>query len=107
MKASLYEKLPRLREILVDHTGSVWHVHGRATCKGRCALHRPTEHGMRSLPVIIRETGLIERICEHGVGHPDPDSLAWFNKTGQKGYGVHGCCGNGCCRSKRSVHERR
>lgn len=31
---------------------------------------------------------LMERICPHGVGHPDPDDI---NPDG-----VHGC--DGCCR---------
>lgn len=40
---------------------------------------------------IIRETGLVEYVCEHGVGHPDPESA---KKMGE-GWGVHGC--DGCC----------
>lgn len=44
----------------------------------------------------IRETGLIEHVCEHDVGHPDPKSVRELNsKTGQKSWGVHGC--DGCC----------
>jgi hypothetical protein len=42
----------------------------------------------------------MERICPHGVGHPDPDHLAFVEER----YGtdeasvesVHGC--DGCCR---------
>ena len=42
-----------------------------------------------------RETGLLENICEHGIGHPneewlrkrDPDNKTWLR--------VHGC--DGCC----------
>jgi hypothetical protein len=94
--AKLAERIPKNRELLVDDSGHAWHVHGRATCKGRCALHRPSEHKMRGWKVFVRETGLIERICPaHGVGHPDPDSVHWFTKMGYEGYGVHGCCG--CC----------
>jgi hypothetical protein len=40
---------------------------------------------------------LIERICPHGIGHPDPDSARFIAK--QEGNGaiwVHGC--DGCCR---------
>ena len=40
-----------------------------------------------------RETGLLEDVCEHGVGHPNRDFLK------QEGWpsvwGVHGC--DGCC----------
>ena len=28
---------------------------------------------------IVRETGLVEWVCEHGIGHPDVDSAAdWW-----------------------------
>ena len=40
---------------------------------------------------ITRETGLIEWVCEHGVGHPDMDSV---HKMGNE-WGIHGC--DGCC----------
>jgi hypothetical protein len=53
-------------------------------------------HPMVEEPFILRETGLIERRCRHGVGHPDPDSVAYFERHGLKGFGLHGCCG--CCR---------
>lgn len=48
-----------------------------------------------------RATGLVEHVCEHGVGHPAVGSIMWMNLTGPEGarrsWGVHGCCG--CCRS--------
>jgi hypothetical protein len=43
----------------------------------------------------------MERICPHGVGHPDPDDLAYrisiAKKMGKdtKYLGIHGC--DGCC----------
>lgn len=40
---------------------------------------------------IVRGSGLIEWVCEHGVGHPDSESV---KKLGEP-YGIHGCCG--CC----------
>lgn len=40
-----------------------------------------------------RETGLIEDVCEHGVGHPN---ATWLEKNdGKRKLGVHGC--DGCC----------
>lgn len=47
----------------------------------------------------IRETGLIEYRCEHGVGHPDHASAARLEKHYDDDAGiwlVHGC--DGCCR---------
>lgn len=40
---------------------------------------------------IVRETGLTEWQCEHGIGHPDFESA---EKMGE-GWGIHGC--DGCC----------
>ena len=54
---------------------------------------------MKDWPLNLRESMLMERICSHGIGHPDPDSLAWMERNGREGYGVHGC--DGCCSGKR------
>jgi hypothetical protein len=48
-------------------------------------------HSMRSFPTHFRfDRYLMERICPHGVGHPDPDDPQSAID------GVHGC--DGCCR---------
>lgn len=39
-----------------------------------------------------RSSGLVEHICVHEVGHPDPTSVAGL---GDDSYAVHGC--DGCC----------
>jgi hypothetical protein len=83
--------------------------HYEKVCKGEpCIFHNPSKHKMRDWPMNLRTDAfaapLIERICKHGVGHPDPDSVYYMNKRegfeGDKaikyGYGVHGC--DGCCR---------
>jgi len=68
--------------------GQVVIAHGVADCGRPCAVHWPSEHHMRSWPQHWRaDRGIIERFCEHGIGHPDPDDEA-RNK-------VHGC--DGCC----------
>jgi hypothetical protein len=78
-------------------TGALWRVHGEAQCKGEpCCIHNPSDHKMKSWPRHIRETGLVERMCPHGVGHPDPDSVAFIKSaTGEECWSVHGC--DGCC----------
>lgn len=44
----------------------------------------------------IRETGLLEHVCEHGCGHPDPESVQKLTEaTNDDGWGIHGC--DGCC----------
>lgn len=52
---------------------------------------------------IVRETGLIEWQCPHGVGHPAPRAgqpshiqRAWSYGV----WGVHGC--DGCCKEYAS-----
>ena len=73
-------------------------VHEDTECKGRtCIIHSPTDHHMRSFPLHWRgDRGIFERICEHGVGHPDPDQFAYWDQVGgDDGRGVHGC--DGCC----------
>lgn len=82
-------------------TGRDYWVHNPDKCRGeRCVFHNPTPHSMSDRPIVIRETGLIERTCIHGIGHPDPDSQDYMDRTTGQGYGVHGC--DGCC-SSRSV----
>ncbi len=76
----------------------VWTIHSASQCEGQpCFFHNPSDHVMRDWPVQLRETGLVERACAHGVGHPDPDSVAFFDRMGWRGYDIHGCCG--CCHS--------
>lgn len=87
--------------------GEVWEVndaekltgvHLREDCKGSCPLHSPTEHSMSDFTLHFRQdTFMFERICEHGIGHPDPDSLRHIETTtGSTAWGIHGC--DGCCR---------
>ncbi len=69
-------------------------VHLPEKCAGSaCVVHNPSNHHMRDWPLNWRDDrGMMERICPHGVGHPDPDS--------QRSDGVHGCCNDGCCRGR-------
>lgn len=64
-------------------------VHPRGTCKGaHCAIHRPSDHHMLEWPQWFREDrGMMERLCSHSIGHPDPDDPAVERR--------HGC--DGCC----------
>lgn len=83
-------------------TGQVLHgVHDPADCEGRpCVIHSPSAHYMADFPTHWRaDRGIMERICSHGVGHPDPDDLDFIRHTrgedDARGEGVHGC--DGCC----------
>ena len=84
-----------------DCTGRQFFVHKRNVgCDiDGCAIHNPSYHPLSDARQYMRvDKGyLIERICDHGVGHPDPDSASFMAKTGWgKGIWIHGC--DGCCR---------
>lgn len=72
-------------------------VHDERKCAGEtCVIHNPTEHHMREWPRVWRnDRGIFERICEHGIGHPDPDQFPRWEKTDQMYEGIHGC--DRCC----------
>lgn len=78
-------------------------THGPSKCEGRpCCIHNPSPHHMREWPLNIRfDRGITERMCPHGIGHPDPDDAA-YRKTRPGGFddGTHGC--DGCC--SRQAH---
>ena len=75
--------------------------HSLARCAGTpCPIHAPSRHHMTDWPMTVRASGLTERTCPHGVGHPDPDSVAWLDSHGRTGYGLHGC--DGCCQETAS-----
>ena len=75
-------------------------VHAKADCKGEfCVIHNPSDHPLREAPLNWRADRVppfFERICEHGVGHPDIDSVAFLGDRAN-GAAVHGCCSKGCC----------
>lgn len=84
-----------------DDADVVWKVHKAAVCDGEnCAIHNPSDHPLKDAKIMIRSDafkhGLAERFCKHGVGHSDPDSVAFYSRQGTHGMGVHGC--DGCCR---------
>lgn len=67
----------------------LFNVHNQSLCQGRpCCIHHPSNHHMQSWHQNYRmDTGGIERICDHGIGHPDPDDPYRTH--------MHGC--DGCC----------
>ena len=71
-------------------------AHTEADCIVQpCPIHAPSDHHMVDWPQHWRgDRGIIERICPHGIGHPDPDCIDGW------GGGVHGC--DGCCQPPRA-----
>jgi hypothetical protein len=72
------------------------YVHPEFACSGRyCTIHNKSDHLMRSFPQHWRaDRAIMERICTHGVGHPDPDEykLEGFDSLSEMVHGCDGCC---------------
>lgn len=110
-------EMPATEPLFGMHLGIVrLHTHPRSRCEGRdipCCIHQPSDHHMRDWPMLWRaDTGVMERTCPHGVGHPDPDHMAYAKSLTPAWHtvcegpelceyphlewqGVHGC--DGCC----------
>jgi hypothetical protein len=101
-------------EVLGEQLGhGVLLTHPKEKCEGRgipCCIHNPSDHHMRTWEMNWRgDTGVMERICPHGVGHPDPDHMAYVTSLTPEHVcmgvncphphldwqGIHGC--DGCC----------
>jgi len=78
-------KLHKSDQVLIN-------VHSKKTCKGEyCCIHNPSKHALSDAPQNWREDRrIMERICEHGIGHPDRDQIM----RDEAGW-VHAC--DGCC----------
>ena len=80
---------------LLEHSDvTLLNVHDPSFCEGQpCTIHNRSDHHMRAFPQHWRsDRALMERICLHGVGHPDPDSPF----AADSHMWVHGC--DGCCK---------
>ena len=82
-----------------EYVGELRNVHSPLACIGPrgCAIHNdPTNHALKDAPLFWREDrGILERICEHNVGHPDLDSALYLTSIGQGIENSHTC--DGCC----------
>ena len=83
--------------------------HDENDCSSPCALHHRTKHHMRKWPQCYRsDRYLMERICPHGIGHPDPDHIGYLKKIKSVKFvkieSVHGC--DGCC-AKPAMTDKR
>ena len=61
-----------------------------------CTIHNQTDHKMKHWQLHWRnDRGIFERICAHGIGHPDPDQFPFWKRQDRMSEAVHGC--DGCC----------
>lgn len=87
---------PPTGDVTAVVNGILTNVHRPSVCAGQhCWVHNPSQHHMVAWPVLWREDKTTaERVCEHGLGHPDPDD-ADYNRRQGRDVTVHGC--DGCC----------
>lgn len=80
---------------LEHSTTQLVNIHDITQCQPNpCTIHNKTDHHMRQWPQHWRsDRAIMERICPHGIGHPDPDS-PWPNNSHQWVHGCDGCCSN-------------
>lgn len=80
------EPLPNRDQTLLE-SGQVLSHHGASQCRPPCCLHGTATAAACKLPRQWRsDRGILEHVCEHGVGHPHP----WAGSDS-----IHGC--DGCC----------
>ena len=94
VKKSQQWKAETMDLVYLENTDiKIW-THKKDQCMGeRCTVHNLSKHHMRSWPQWWRgDRGIMERICEHGVGHPDPDDYRCMNDASERVHGCDGCC---------------
>lgn len=81
-------------DIIALYNGDILETHDPDLCAGDwCCIHNPSDHPLREQPLNWRsDSGFMERICKHGVGHPDPDDIKVRLRAS---FRIHGC--DGCC----------
>lgn len=74
-------------------------VHSPSNCADQpwgCWVHTPKSHALASAPIRWRDDkGTAERICDHGISHPDPQDVAYWWSIRGRDVTVHAC--DGCC----------
>lgn len=83
------------RNVLENTETVIWtHTKDRCIHPERCTIHHRTDHIMRNYPQYWRsDRGIMERICTHGIGHPDPDDITVILNPYEGTHGCDGCCG--------------
>jgi hypothetical protein len=95
-----------ISEKYIDCEGTVVLVHDEGSCVGEhCVLHNPSSHALSDAPLRWSASlSRMERICEHGFPHPDPDGIAAARilrgHEAAREESVHGC--DGCCHENHS-----
>jgi len=83
-----------LDRVQLENTGIWINCHHPTQCEYEiCSLHNRTPHHMRDWRQNWRsDMHLMERICPHGIGHPDPDDHTLMSQPYKEKHGCDGCC---------------
>lgn len=80
----------------LENSEEIIYTHPSFACKSRsCTIHNRSDHNMRGFSQHWRsDRAIMERICSHGVGHPDPDEykLGGLHSWSESVHGCDGCC---------------
>lgn len=93
--AELHRREGHDDEVITLHDGRPLRVHTEDACLAPpCPIHAPSDHRMASWPQDwSSDERRLERVCQHGVGHPDPDDLrVRLAADGREHDGCDGCC---------------
>lgn len=80
---------------------NLYNVHDPEKCAEQaCCIHNPSDHVMKDFPQLWRnDRYMMERVCPHGIGHPDPDHMTHmrlvYGNEFASYHSIHGC--DGCC----------
>lgn len=86
-----------------ERPSSELNFHSEDQCRDQgypCCVHSPSDHPLRGKPLVLRidlTVPLMERLCNCGFRHPDPDSVAYLLRVRGQDYSVHTCLCR-CCR---------
>lgn len=59
--------------------GTLLVTHPEHACRGtHCCVHNPSDHPLRDAPLVwLPRLRSLDRICTHGIRHPDRDDFAY------------------------------
>jgi hypothetical protein len=90
------------RDVIFLPDGTLLQTHPERVCVGgHCCIHNPSGHPLRDAPQFwVAWSRSINRLCTHGVMHPDYDDFAFRIRVGTSSallalIGAHNC--DGCC----------
>jgi hypothetical protein len=105
-----FERLHRLPYNEFDHDLEFQETMNISTPISDEIYYMKKEKAKEEPQVITRESGLVEWVCKHGVGHPTLESairVAKEHGDEPEVWMIHGCCPDQCCQKKFATQRLR